>query len=108
MGTAPRMTGGTTGQESAYARSGAPLEPPPSTRSSRRGFHQHDLRRRRVTTWLGEGEKPVDVKEAMGHSNLRVTTSYTHLSREHLKALVQSPAPSPGQAARGRPGAASA
>jgi site-specific recombinase XerD len=71
------------------------------------GFHQHDLRHRRVTTWLGEGKNPVHVKEAMGHSDLRVTMGYTHLSREHLKALVQ-PSPSQAQAGRARPSTASA
>lgn len=55
-------------------------------------FHAHDLRHRRVTTWLGEGANPVHVKEAMGHSDLRTTMVYTHLAREHLRALVGSPA----------------
>ena len=52
------------------------------------GFTQHDLRHRRITTWLGEGKSAVLVKEAVGHSDLRTTMAYTHLSREHLKALV--------------------
>jgi integrase/recombinase XerD len=51
-------------------------------------LHQHDLRHRRVTTWLAEGASPVLVKEAMGHSDLRTTMGYTHLAREHLRALV--------------------
>jgi integrase len=71
------------------------------------GFHQHDLRHRRVTTWLGEGRSAVLVKEAMGHSDLRVTMGYAHLSREHLKALVQ-PRLEPTEALRARSGAASA
>ena len=53
------------------------------------GFHQHDLRHRRVTTWLAEGKNPVHVKEAVGHSDLRTTMMYTHLSKEHLRSLVQ-------------------
>ena len=57
------------------------------------GFTQHDLRHRRITTWLGEGKSAVLVKEAVGHSDLRTTMAYTHLSREHLKALVNSPRP---------------
>ena len=52
------------------------------------GLHQHDLRHRRVTTWLAEGRDVVKVKEAMGHSDLRTTMGYTHLAREHLKDLV--------------------
>jgi integrase len=71
-----------------------------------RGFHQHDLRHRRVTTWLGEGRSAVLVKEAMGHSDLRITMSYTHLSREHLKALVQPSTSTPAE--RVRPDAATA
>lgn len=51
-------------------------------------LRQHDLRHRRVTTWLAEGKNPVHVKEALGHSTLQVTMGYTHLAREHLRALV--------------------
>ena len=56
-------------------------------------LHQHDLRHRRVTAWLAEGKSPVLVKEAMGHSDLRTTMRYTHLSREHLRGLVEGTAP---------------
>lgn len=52
-------------------------------------FRPHDLRHRRVTTWLADGQNPVHVKEAMGHSDLRVTMGYTHLAKEHLRALVE-------------------
>lgn len=55
------------------------------------GLHQHDLRHRRVTTWLAEGKDVVLVKEAMGHSDLRTTMGYTHLVREHLRKLVDQP-----------------
>ena len=34
------------------------------------GWRLHDLRHRRVTTWLGQGKNPVHVKEAMGHSTI--------------------------------------
>jgi site-specific recombinase XerD len=57
-------------------------------------MHQHDLRHRRVTTWLGEGRELAKVKEAMGHSTVRVTEGYTHPVREHLRSLVQ-PLPAP-------------
>lgn len=53
-------------------------------------LHQHDLRHRRVTTWLAEGKNPVHVKEALGHTDLRTTMGYTHLAREHLKSLVEA------------------
>ena len=59
-------------------------------------FHRHDLRHRRVTTWLAAGANPVHVKEAMGHADLRTAMGYTHLSKEHLRALV---APAPALAA---------
>lgn len=52
------------------------------------GFRRHDLRHRRVTTWLAEEKNPVHVKESMGHSDLATTMAYTHLSREHLRSLV--------------------
>ncbi|GIW51202.1 MAG: integrase [Gemmatimonadales bacterium] len=52
-------------------------------------WRMHDLRHRRATTWLAEGKSPVLVKEALGHTDLRVTMNYTHLAREHLRALVE-------------------
>jgi integrase len=55
------------------------------------GLHQHDLRHRRVTTWLAAGKNPVHVKEAVGHADLKTTMAYTHLSREHLRSLVAEP-----------------
>ena len=54
------------------------------------GFLQHDLRHRRVTTWLAEGKSAVLVKEAMGHADLRTTMAYTHLVRENLRVLVET------------------
>lgn len=57
------------------------------------GWRPHDLRHRRVTTWLAEGKSPVLVKEAMGHSSLEVTMGYTHLAREHLRTLVEEEKP---------------
>jgi integrase/recombinase XerD len=57
------------------------------------GFRPHDLRHRRVTTWLAGGANPVHVKEAVGHADLATTMGYTHLLPEHLRALVE-PTPS--------------
>ena len=65
------------------------------------GLHQHDLRHRRVTAWLAEGKNPVHVKEAVGHSDPRTTMAYTHLSREHLRSLVDATAA--GERPAGRP-----
>lgn len=50
---------------------------------------QHDLRHRRVTTWLADGKDVVKVKEAVGHSDLRTTMLYTHLVKENLRGLVE-------------------
>lgn len=55
------------------------------------GFRPHDLRHRRVTTWLAEGKPVTLVKEAMGHSTVQTTMIYQHLAREHLRALVDEP-----------------
>jgi integrase len=55
------------------------------------GFRMHDLRHRRVTTWLAEGKDVVKVKEAVGHSALATTMLYTHLIRENLLTLVDEP-----------------
>lgn len=52
-------------------------------------LHQHDLRHRRVTTWLAAGGDAVKVKEAMGHADLRTTMDYTHLVRDNLRSLVE-------------------
>ena len=51
-------------------------------------FQQHDLRHRRITTWLAEEKHPVHVREAVGHANLQTTMRYTHLAKEHLRSLV--------------------
>jgi integrase len=56
-----------------------------------KGFRQHDLRHRRVTTWLAEKRNPVHVKEAMGHSDIQTTMGYTHLAKEHLRSLTEEP-----------------
>lgn len=60
-------------------------------------FHQHDLRHRRVTTWLADGKSAAIVQKAMGHSTIRVTEGYAHLVDDDLLQLVKAapPAPSP-------------
>ena len=68
------------------------------------GFHRHDLRHRRVTTWLAEGADVVKVKEAVGHASLATTMGYTHLAREHLRDLVEPVPPRPGRSAGGAQG----
>lgn len=51
-------------------------------------LRQHDLRHRRVTTWLSEGQSPALVQKAMGHSDLATTMGYAHLVDDDLLALV--------------------
>jgi integrase/recombinase XerC len=64
-------------------------------------IHQHDLRHRRVTTWLAAGGDAVKVKEAMGHADLRTTMDYTHLVRDNLRSLVEEVRASPVGIERG-------
>jgi len=52
-------------------------------------LRQHDLRHRRVTTWLAAGKSVVHVQRAMGHSDLATTMGYAHLLDDDLLALVQ-------------------
>ena len=54
-------------------------------------FRQHDLRHRRVTTWLAEGQSPTLVMRAMGHSRLETTMAYYRFLPEHLYQLVAPP-----------------
>lgn len=55
-------------------------------------LRRHDLRHRRATTWLGEGQNGVHVNEAVGHSDLRATMGYTHGVRENLRAIATNAA----------------
>jgi integrase len=55
------------------------------------GFRGHDLRHRRVTTWLAAGKDLTKVKEIVGHADIRTTMHYQHLSREHLRDVVEEP-----------------
>ncbi len=52
-------------------------------------LRQHDLRHRRVTTWLAEGRPAHIVQRAMGHSDLRTTLAYSHLVDQDLLQLVE-------------------
>lgn len=52
-------------------------------------WRPHDLRHRRVTTWLAEGKSPAKVKEAVGHADLQTTMGYYSYAKEHLRSLVE-------------------
>jgi integrase/recombinase XerD len=49
---------------------------------------QHDLRHRRVTTWLDEGYPVQKVQKAMGHADIRTTMMYEHLLDSTTDELV--------------------
>ncbi|MCZ6858221.1 MAG: tyrosine-type recombinase/integrase [Gemmatimonadetes bacterium] len=53
-------------------------------------FVRHDLRHRRVTTWLAAGKDLVKVQRAMGHSKVEITMGYLHLVPEDLRSLVET------------------
>ncbi|MCH6547592.1 MAG: tyrosine-type recombinase/integrase, partial [Gemmatimonadetes bacterium] len=53
-------------------------------------FVRHDLRHRRVTTWLAKGKDLVKVQRAMGHSKVEITMGYLHLVPEDLRSLVET------------------
>lgn len=68
------------GFDKALERAGLPTE-----------VRQHDLRHARVTRWLAEGNPIHLVRQAMGHSTVRVTEGYLHLVPQHLRQLVEEP-----------------
>ncbi|GJG86825.1 hypothetical protein tb265_20060 [Gemmatimonadetes bacterium T265] len=58
-------------------------------------FRRHDLRHRRVTTWLQAGKSPALIQQAMGHADIRTTMAYAHLVSDDLRSLVDEPGPAP-------------
>lgn len=56
--------------------------------ADKKALVQHDLRHRRVTTWLEEGHPIHVVQHAMGHSTVQVTEGYLHLTSRTLQQLV--------------------
>jgi len=61
----------------------------------------HDLRHRRVTTWLAEGQNVTSVQNWMGHSSIQTTMGYFTYTPQGLREFgVESQAPIIGQ--RGR------
>jgi integrase len=49
----------------------------------------HDLRHRRVTTWLAEGQSPVSVQQWVGHSTLAMTMRYHHYTPQGLRPVSE-------------------
>jgi site-specific recombinase XerD len=75
-----RITGLRRAFRSAVERAGLPAD-----------LHQHDLRHRRVTTWLDAGHPAHIVQLAMGHSDIKTTMGYAHLTETSLRRLVDEP-----------------
>jgi site-specific recombinase XerD len=50
----------------------------------------YDLRHRRITLWLADGQDEVTVMQVAGHKSLQTAMWYTHLLKEHLVELSDS------------------
>ena len=55
------------------------------------GVWQHDLRHRRVTTWLAEGQPVHIVQKALGHADIKTTLWYYRFVDDDLLQLVDRP-----------------
>jgi integrase len=53
-------------------------------------WQMYDLRHRRITLWLADGQDTVKVMQVAGHKSLQTTMWYTHLLKEHLVELGDS------------------
>jgi integrase len=59
------------------------------TRAGITGFRFHDLRHTFASHFMMRGGTLYDLKEILGHSDLKMTMRYAHLSPHHLRAGVQ-------------------
>jgi integrase len=54
------------------------------------GFRFHDLRHTFASHYMMRGGQLYDLKEILGHSDVKMTTRYAHLSPAHLRAGVDA------------------
>ena len=59
------------------------------TRAGISGFRFHDLRHTFASHYMMRGGSLYDLKEILGHADIKMTTRYAHLSPQHLLAGVE-------------------
>jgi integrase len=55
-----------------------------------KGFRFHDLRHTAASTWSCAGAVSRTCRKSLGHSDLKMTQRYAHLSRAHMRAAVDA------------------
>jgi integrase len=60
------------------------------TRAGIKGFRFHDLRHTFASHYMMRGGSLYDLKEILGHSDMKMTMRYAHLSPAHLRAGVDA------------------